>query len=163
MKINKKRRISGKTDYGARKNLLKSGKARIVIRKTNKYILVQYVKSFEAKDKIILGVSSYDLIKHGWPKEASGSLKSISASYLTGYLAGKEIQAKEKKPEAIIDLGLYRNIHGSRLHAAVKGLIDSGIELNADAKAFPTEERINGENANKIVKQNFDKIKGSIK
>ena len=162
MKVNKKRRISGKTDYAARKSLLKSGKARIVIRKTNKYILIQYVKSFEAKDKIILGVSSYDLIKRGWPKEASGSLKSISAAYLTGYLAGKEIQAKEKKPEAIVDLGLYRNIHGSRLHAAVKGLIDSGVKLNANAKAFPTEERIKGENANKIIRQNFDKIKGSI-
>lgn len=163
MKVNKKRRISGKTDYAARKSLLKSGKARIVIRKTNKYILIQYVKSLEAKDDVILGVSSYELMKHGWPKEASGSLKSISAAYLTGYLAGKEIQAKEKKPEAIVDLGLYRNIHGSRLHAAVKGLIDAGIELNADAKAFPTEERIKGDAVNKTIKQNFDKIKGSIK
>ena len=91
MKTLKRRRKEYKTDYKKRFGLLKSGVPRIVFRKTNKYVSAQYVTSKEAQDKVILGISSKNLIKYGWPEISKGSLKSITASYLTGYLVGKKI------------------------------------------------------------------------
>ena len=75
MKTIRRRRKENKTDYGKRIKLLKSGKPRIVFRKSNRYVVAQYVISKEAQDKTELGVSSKELLKHGWPKENSGSLK----------------------------------------------------------------------------------------
>ena len=56
LRIQKRRRRQGKTDYKARLNLLKSGFPRIVVRKTNKYVAVQYIESEDAKDKVIVGI-----------------------------------------------------------------------------------------------------------
>ena len=96
----KRRRRENKTDYKLRMNLLKSGKNRIVIRKTNKYFIVQVVESRESQDKVLVGVSSKDLLKNGWDKEFSGSLKSLPAGYLTGLLFAKKIE--DKKNEFIL-------------------------------------------------------------
>ena len=38
MKLPRRRRLQGKTDYKARLAMLKSGKPRLVVRKTNHYI-----------------------------------------------------------------------------------------------------------------------------
>src|SRR3989344_8214292 len=110
MKTIKRRRKENRTDYGKRFKMLKSERPRIVFRKTNKHVIAQYVTGKETQDKIEIGVSSKALLKHGWPEEFSGSLKSITASYLTGLLVGKKI-LKEKKPTPIVDLGMIRNIH----------------------------------------------------
>jgi len=156
MKTLKKRKNQRKTDYKRRLLLLKSGKPRIVARKTNKYITLSYVESKEAKDKIIHATTSKDLLKHGWDKEKSGSLKSITASYLTGLLLANKIKGKE----AIFDTGLNRNVKKSRIYAALKGLVDGGVKINCDKKIFPEEDRIKGKNLkNKI---NFEKIKQKI-
>ena len=95
----KRRRKEFKTDYKKRFALLKSGLPRVIFRKTNKYLIVQYVKSDNAQDKILLGIDSKVLLKYGWPKEES--IKSIPAAYLTGYLFGKKILLKklEGSPE----------------------------------------------------------------
>ena len=89
MKTIRKRRKQGKTNYLKRIKLLKSGKPRVVFRKTNRYIIAQYIISKEAKDSISIGINSKILLNYGWPKEKMGSLKSLPASYLTGYLMGK--------------------------------------------------------------------------
>ena len=160
MKTQKRRKREHKTDYLKRFKLLKSGKPRVVFRKTNKYIIAQYVKSKEAKDKVEIGVNSKDLLKYGWPKSAAGSLKSISASYLTGYLIGKQIN-KKKLEKPIVDFGMLRMLHKSRVFAFLKGLKDSGIDIDCPEKAFPSEVRIKGEHMkNKIP---FDEIKEKIK
>ena len=109
MKIDKRRRREGKTDYANRFKLLRSELPRIVFRKTNRYIVAQYVTSKEAQDKIEIGVTSKNLKNFGWPKEFEGSLKSTTASYLTGFLLGKEI-AKKKLKTPILDLGMTRII-----------------------------------------------------
>jgi large subunit ribosomal protein L18 len=138
MKLPRKRRLQGKTDYKARLSLLKSGKPRLVIRKTNKYITAQFVESDIAQDKVLLGVNSKSLISKGWPKEKSGSLKNSQAAYLTGLLLGSN--AKEKGiSEAILDLGLNRSVHKSRLYAVLKGIIDAGIKIPHDEKALPKD------------------------
>ena len=145
-KVQKRRRREGKTDYKARLKLLESELPRIVVRKSNRYVLVQYVKSEHAQDKVLLGVSSKELLKYGWLKEASGSLKSIPACYLTGLIFGKEIKAriKEEKVKTILDLGLGRNIKKSRVYAVLKGIVDSGIEIPHNKEVFPDEKRIQG-------------------
>ncbi len=162
MKTQRKRKMQKKTDYSARIGMLKSGLPRIVVRKTNKYIILQYVKSKEAKDTVIIGVTSKNLLKLGWPEKSSGSLKSISAAYLTGLLMGKKILEKEKNPKVIYDIGLQRNISGNRLYASLKGLIDSGIELSHDKKIFPSDDRIEGKHLKSELKEVFDKVKKNI-
>jgi len=157
-KTPKRRKIERKTDYKARLNLLKSDTPRIIIRKTNKYIIVQYVKSHEGQDKIIIGITSKDLLNYGWDKKFVGSLKSIPAAYLTGKLAGNKILEKVGK-EAILDIGLAKNISGSRIYAVLKGLIDSGIEIPHSEKAFPSEDRILG----KHLKENIHKMINGVK
>ena len=159
MKVAKKRRRENKTDYLKRLKLLKSGLPKIVFRKSNKYIVAQYIVSKEAQDKIIIGVTSKDLVKHGWPKNAAGSLKSLPASYFTGLFIGKKI-IKEKLETPIISLGMYRVLHKSRIFAFIKGLIDAGVEVKTDEAAFPDESRIKGEHIkNKIP---FNEIKQKI-
>lgn len=125
----RKRRREGKTDYKARLNLLKAEKPRIVIRKTNRYIIIQYVTSIEAKDKIVFGVNSKALLKYGWPGEKKDSLKSVSAAYLTGYLFGRKIKDRELE-DGILDLGLARNVKKGRLYSTAKGILDSGVKIN---------------------------------
>ena len=159
MKISKRRRRESKTDYLNRKNILKSGKARLVFRKTNRYIITQYVTSSEAKDQIKIGVNSKELLKYGWPKENQGSLKSITASYLTGFLIGKKI-LKEKLETPIIDFGMLRTLHKTKLFAFLKGLKDSGVKINCDESTFPSEDRIKGEHMKNKIK--FEEIKSKI-
>jgi len=159
MRTLKKRRKQGKTDYNKRIKLLKSGAPRIIYRKTNKYIIAQYVTSKEARDKVEVGINSKNLIKYGWPKESSGSLKSTTASYLTGFLIGKKI-IKNKLKTPIVDLGMVRTLYKSKVFAFLKGLIDSGIEIKSKEETFPDEARIKGEHMkNKIP---FNEIKSKI-
>ena len=162
MKTQRKRRMQKKTDYSARIGMLKSGIPRIVARKTNKYIILQYVKSDEAKDSVLIGVTSKNLLKHGWPEKLKGSLKSISAAYLTGLLMGKKIIEKEKNSKTIFDIGLQRNISGGRLYAVLNGLVDSGLEISHDKKVFPSEERIKGKHLKSDLKEVFDKVRKNI-
>ena len=158
----KRRRNEGKTDYGKRLKLLKGESPRIIFRKTDRYIIVQYVESREAQDKVVIGLNSGDLIKHGWPENAKGSLKSLPASYLTGFLMGKRI-IREKLKTPIVDFGMHRMIHKSRTYAFLNGLVDAGIKIKHKAETFPEKERIEGKHMkHKIpfekVKQNIEKI-----
>lgn len=154
----KKRRRENKTDYKLRLNLLKSSHPRIVIRKTNRYFIVQVVKSEEAQDKVVIGVTSKDLLEKGWKEKMAGSLKSIPAGYLTGLLLAKKVG----KGEFIIDLGLARTIRGSRIFSVVKGLIDGGLKINANKEAFPSNERLNGEHLKDEVKKMISEVKSKI-
>jgi large subunit ribosomal protein L18 len=159
MKVQKRRRRENKTDYLKRLKLLKGEKPRIVFRKTNKYVTAQYVESEEAQDKIIFGTSSKDLLKYSWPESAKGSLKSITATHMLGYLIGKKIK-KEKLETPIIDFGMMRVLHKTKVFAFIKGLIDSGLEISSKEEAFPEKERILGEHLKNKV--DISKIKSSI-
>ena len=134
-----RRRREGLTDYRMRPKLAKSGLPRLVIRKTNRYIIVQVIKCKEGGDETILTVTSKKLLEYGW----KGGLKNLPASYLTGLLAG--IQAKKKGlKRAIVDIGLHKPVKGSRVFAAVKGFIDAGVDVPAGEEIFPDEDRIKG-------------------
>ncbi len=155
------RRKSGKTDYGKRKKLLRGNYPRIVFRRTNRYIIAQYVTTKEAKDKIEIGVTSRNLEKYGWPKEFMGSLRSITASYLTGFLIGKKI-LKGKKEAPVLDFGMISTVHKTRPYAFLKGLVDSGLKISHDKEIFPEEDRIKGKHLKKDFSGIFEKIKSKI-
>lgn len=162
MKSQFRRRRQGITDYLKRKNLLKSEKPRIVFRKTNRYIIAQYVTSREAKDKVELSANSKELMKYGWPKENAGSLKSITASYLTGFMIGNKI-IKSKREAPVLDMGMITPVHKTKPFAFLKGLTDAGAGMKSkNEEIFPEEERIKGKSLKRDMSEMIEKIKSNI-
>lgn len=156
-----RRKIEGRTDYLARLNLLKSGKPRIVVRRSLKNIVIQFIEFHPDGDKVLCSTSSKELVKEYGIK---GSLKNIPVSYLTGLLAGKKA-AKLKISGAIPDLGIRKPHTGGAVFAALKGLIDSGIDIphkeDSEKKSvFPSEDRIKGDHVK--IKNDYEGIKNKI-
>ncbi|MCD6348874.1 MAG: 50S ribosomal protein L18 [Candidatus Korarchaeota archaeon] len=139
-KVMFRRRREGKTDYKKRLALLKSGLPRMVVRRTNRYIIVQFVRFKPVGDEVIAHALSKELEKFGWPYGG----KNLPAAYLTGYLAG--LRAKKAGVEkAVLDIGRFPSAKGSRLYAALKGALDAGIEVPHSPEILPVEERIKGQ------------------
>jgi len=133
-----KRKNSGRTNYKKRLLLLKSKKTRLVVRKTNKNIIVQFVNFDPKGDRVVFQANSHELIKKGWPF----SRKNIPAAYLTGYMLGKKAAGKIK--EAILDLGLHTSVKGCKIYACMKGVIDAGITVRCDEGFLPKQDRLEG-------------------
>lgn len=152
-----RRKREGRTNYRKRLTLLVSGSSRLVIRKTNKHMLVQIVNYSENGDKVVVTASSSDLKKHGWT-HATGNLPS---AYLTGMLAARKA-LKKGVEHAIVDLGLQTSSKGSRLFAAVKGAVDAGLGVKCSEDAFPNENRIKGQHINESVSKMFDEVKSKL-
>jgi large subunit ribosomal protein L18 len=152
-----RRKTEGRTDYYRRLSLLKSGKPRLVIRKTLKNIIIQLVEYVPNGDKIIVAYNTKSLTKLGWKH----SNKNISAAYLGGLMIGKLALGK-KTNEAILDLGLQPSIKGSKIYAVIKGAIDAGLNVPCDKKMFPNEERTAGKHIvdyhTKLKKQNVENL-----
>jgi large subunit ribosomal protein L18 len=161
MKTLKRRRKENKTDYKKRLGLLKAEVPRIVFRKSNRYVIAQYVESKGAQDKIVFGITSKELLKQGWPEDMKGSLKSLPASYLTGFYLGKKIHEK-KLGKPIIDFGMIRNVNKSRAFAFIKGLVDSGLDIKHKKESFPDEGRFMGKKLKRDFSVHFNKIKSKI-
>jgi len=159
MKINKKRRRQAKTNYLKRLTLLKGKLPRFVVRKTNRYIILQIVESNDSKDKVLFSANTKELSKYGWPENKKNSLKTITAAYLGGLLVGRK--ASKIKSRIILDSGLIPNTKGSRVYAAIKGLSDSGLDISFNDKVIPSNERIEGEHL-KLEKETFNNIKKKI-
>lgn len=153
-----RRKREGKTNYKQRLALLKSRKVRLVIRRTNKHIIMQLVSYHPDGDKVLVGVSSKALEKNGW--KHSG--KNTPAAYLTGMLLGQAAK-KAGVAEAILDLGLQTPIKGSKLYAALKGAVDAGLNIPASAEVYPNEERIKGAHLkNDAAAKDFEKVKAAL-
>ena len=103
------KRKADKTDKTARFNFLKSKSPRLVVRKTNKYLITQIVTSKEVQDTIICSANSKELRNFGW----TGSAKNLSAAYLIGVLIAKKAKEKGIK-SSILDVGRYTSTKGSR-------------------------------------------------
>jgi large subunit ribosomal protein L18 len=161
MKTIKRRRKENKTDYRIRMDILKGETPRIIFRKSDRYIISQYITSENAQDKIIFGLTSKILLKHGWPEDMKGSLKSIPASYLTGFVTGKKIINK-KLEIPIVDFGMIRSVNKNRAFAFIKGLSDSGVKIKFKAETFPDEDRILGKKLKRDFSVIFEKIKRKI-
>ena len=135
-----RRRREGKTNYYRRQRLLQSRRPRLVIRKTNTNTIVQVVNASVVGDSTVASAISTELRNHGW----TAGTGNIPAAYLTGYLAGLRASNSGVK-EAVLDVGLNPPVKGSRLYAALKGVVDAGLEIPHDPEVFPDETRIAGE------------------
>ncbi len=148
-----KRRRDGNTNYRRRLALVKSGKNRVVIRKSLNNIIVQIVSSNYEGDKTITTAFSRELRDLGWNFHCGNT----PSAYLTGYLCGK--RAKKIADEFILDIGLQRSIKGGRSYAALKGFVDAGCNINVDESIFPTEERVKGE----VISSYYEGLDGTLK
>ncbi len=152
-----KRRKQNVTDYGKRLKMLKSRKSRLVIRKSLTKIRLQIVNYEKEGDKTVFGMDSSALKKLGWKH----SLKNVPAAYLAGLLFGKKMIEK-KLDNTILDMGLQSKTKGSKIFAALKGVIDAGINVPAKEKLFPSEDRASGKHLKENIQKDFEKIKSKI-
>jgi len=90
-------------------------------------------------DKTLLTVNSRQLQDFGY----TFSKSNLPAAYLTGLLFGKKMLALGIS-EGIADIGLHASTKGNRIYAAVKGVVDAGVDVPHSPEIFPAEERISG-------------------
>lgn len=148
-----KRRQQGKTDYYARKRLITQAKNkynapkyRLVVRFTNRDIVMQIVTSEISGDKVFASAYSHELAAYGITK----GLTNWAAAYCTGLLIARRVLKKlgldeqftgveeadgeftlteaaegddgERRPfKAFLDVGLARTSTGARVFGAMKG------------------------------------------
>ena len=133
-----RRRREGVTDFAKRIALLKSGKPRLVVRKTNKYVVVQVVQLEQKGDKTVTSATSRQLAKYGF----SGKANTPSA-FLTGLLVARAA-SKKGVSECVADFGRHAATKGSLLYAAVKGAMEGGLKIPVGGEVFPAQERLEG-------------------
>jgi large subunit ribosomal protein L18 len=151
-----RRRREGRTDYRRRLGLLRSGETRIVVRRTATNVIVQFVDWAETGDAVKATAVAQELKSMGW----EGSPKNTPAAYLTGLLAGRRAKAAGVE-SAVLDIGRHVPTKGSRVFAALKGVLDAGIEVpHGGEDLYPSEERLNG--AFLEQKQNFEAVRATI-
>lgn len=156
--VKPRRRREGKTDYRKRLKLLRSGKIRVVVRKSLKNTQIQLIEYKQAGDNIIVTANSNELKKlYDWKFSTSNT----PAAYLTGFLAG--IRAKNKGiSECVLDTGRHPPITGSKIFASVKGLVDAGIECIHSEEKVPSEDRIMGKHLSKDIMPAITDLKSKI-
>jgi len=149
------RKRKGITNYRKRLALLKSAAPRAVVRKSLQHVIVQLVASGEKGDKVLAAADSKELSKYGW--NAGGG--NIPAAYLTGYLLG--LRVKKTTPRVVLDMGLRVSTRGAGIYAAVKGMIDAGLDVPHDEKILPDPARITGKHIQEfalaLLKENKEK------
>jgi len=138
--IRYRRKLEKKTNYIKRIKYLSSRKPRVVIRTHLNSILLQLVTFDTKQDRISLSTHSTELKKFGWPYHRG----NLPSAYLTGYLFGRKL-LKLNIGNVVIDFGIFSPIKKSRSYAALKGLIDAGINTNHKNEGiFPEESRLIG-------------------
>ena len=126
-----------KTNYRKRKGILIGKHIFAAVRISNQNVQVQMLKPDKVGDQVLVSVHSKELTKHGW----QGSRKNIPACYLTGLIAGRKALAKNVK-ECVLYTGNRK--YAPRIAAAVKGVIDGGVNIPVGAESLPAEDRITG-------------------
>ena len=134
-----RRRREGKTNYRVRRALVLSRVPRLVVRLSLKNALVQVIEAKAIGDKVVVSSHSKELSKYDW----LGNRGNITAAYLTGLLCG--FKAIDKDIDKIfLDVGLHIPSKGTRVFAALKGVIDAGVEVSHSEDVLPDEDRISG-------------------
>ncbi|KAK3377702.1 putative 5S rRNA binding ribosomal protein [Podospora didyma] len=164
-----KRRREGKTDYYARKRLITQAKNkynapkyRLVVRFTNRDIVMQIVTSEINGDKVFCSAYAHELKAYG----IEHGLTNWAAAYATGLLIARRVLKKlgldedfagveeadgeytlteaaetddgERRPfKAFLDVGLARTSTGARIFGAMKGASDGGILVPHSENRFP--------------------------
>ncbi|KAJ1326716.1 large subunit ribosomal protein L5e [Microdochium nivale] len=164
-----KRRRSGKTDYYARKRLVTQAKNkynapkfRLVVRFTNRDIIMQIITSEITGDKVFVAAYAHELRAYG----IEHGLTNWASAYATGLLIARralhklglnetfagveeadgeytlteaaETDGETRRPfKAHLDVGLARTSTGARVFGAMKGASDGGILVPHSENRFP--------------------------
>lgn len=132
------------TNYKRRIALLRGGLTRIVVRKSNRSVIVQAITYGPKGDSVIASAHSKELGKLGWPARAN-----IPTAYLTGLLLARKGKASING-EAVLDIGLYKPVKSSVVFAGAKGAADGGIKLRNSIEI--DEKRLSGAHISDYVK-----------
>jgi len=164
--VKPRRRREGKTDYRARrkmvrqdKNKYNNKKYRLVVRFTNRKCICQIMYATIRGDMIVAQASSTELSKYGIP----AGYKNYAAAYCTGLLVARRVLKKfgldeafkgkeeidgddyhvedeenDQRPfKCILDVGLQTTAVGHRMWGALKGAVDGGLHIPHTNKKFP--------------------------
>jgi len=134
-----RRRREARTDYHQRLRLLKSGKPRLVARKSNKHVRAQLVTVGPEGDRTLAAAESRDLREFGWEAPTG----NVPAAYLTGLLAGRRA-VEAGVEEAVLDIGLNTPTPGSKVFAVQEGAIDAGLEIPHNDDVLADWQRTRG-------------------
>ena len=135
-----RRRREVRTDYHQRLRLLKSGKPRLVVRKSNEHTTAQLIVPGPDGDETTASAHSSDLADFGWEAPTG----NLPAAYLTGLLAGRRAVEADVE-EAVTDIGLNSPTPGAKVFAAQEGAIDAGLEIPHNDDVFAEWARTRGE------------------
>ena len=154
------RREHGLTDYRRRLKLLRGGVPRAVVRVTNTQVICQLVEYEPDGDKVLVSATGSSIVSnYKWPKGASK--KSIPASYLVGLaMAKKAISSGHSK--AVLDIGLAASTKGNRVFAALKGMVDGGLDIPHGEGILPDEDRLNGAHISEKMGKSIQNTKKAI-
>jgi len=150
-----RRRREVRTDYHQRLRLLKSGKPRLVARKSNRHVTAQLIVTGPNGDETVASAHSSDLAEYGW-EAPTGNLPS---AYLTGLLAGKRALDAGLE-EAVLDIGLNSPTPGSKVFAMQEGAIDAGVEIPHNEDVLAEWPRNRGEHIAEYAEQRDEPLYG---
>jgi len=164
--VQKRRRREGKTDFQARrkmvrqdKNKYNNKKYRLIVRFTNRKVICQVAYATIAGDIVVAQATSSELSNFGIPV----GHKNYAAAYATGLLIarrtlkrfgldetfkgkeeidGEEFHIEDEETEqrpfkCILDVGIRRTCVGARMWGALKGAVDGGLHIPHNTKNFP--------------------------
>merc|ERR1712050_88280 len=164
--VARRRRREGKTDYYARrkmvrqdKNKFNNKKYRMVVRFTNKRCICQIMYATIRGDMVVAQANSAELPKYGIP----AGHKNYAAAYCTGLLVARRVlkrfgldetfkgkeeidgedyhvedEENDQRPfKCILDVGLKTTVVGGRMWGALKGAVDGGLHVPHTTKNFP--------------------------
>jgi large subunit ribosomal protein L18 len=154
-RVHFRRRREGKTDYRVRLRLLKSDLPRAVVRLSGQRIRVAIVAFDPLGDRVVAAAESSELPGIAFPR---ASTATTPAAYLTAYLAGLRAKAGGAG-SAVLDTGLRHPTSGGRLSAALKGLLDAGLEIPHGEGGFPGSDRLNGSHLPKPLPEPIEAYK----
>jgi large subunit ribosomal protein L18 len=128
--------------------LLKSGKPRLVARKSNKHVTAQLIALGSDGDRTLASAHSSDLEEYGWEAPTG----NMPAAYLTGLLAGlRALDAGVE--EAVLDIGLNTPTPGSKVFAVQEGAIDAGLDVPHNDSVLADWSRTRGEHVAEYADQ----------
>jgi large subunit ribosomal protein L18 len=148
-----RRRREVRTDYHQRLRLLKSGKPRLVARKSNKHVTAQLVGTGPSGDETYASAHSSDLDEYGWDAPTG----NLPAAYLTGLLAGQRA-VEAGVEEAVLDIGLNSATPGSKVFAVQEGAIDAGLDVPHNDSVLADWSRTRGEHIAEYAEQLDDPL-----
>ena len=144
-----RRRREGKTNYRSRRALVLSRVPRLVVRLTLKNTIIQIIESELIGDKVVVSAHSHELARsYGWFSNGG----NIPSAYLTGLLCGFKAMNNGVE-KAFLDIGLHIPSKGTRIFAALKGVVDAGVEVPHSENILPNESRISGKHIAEYASQ----------